>query len=121
MVVKTVDVVRAGVCEVESGLEVTGADVVLVALCEVFVVDGDELDTTTLLVDVVPALVEVVATTVGVEVRVLEGLVTADELGTIALLVATDDGVLVKMDKVDTPTLLVGVLVGTVEAGVEAG
>ena len=127
MVVKTVDVVSDGVCGVVLGLDVTGADVVLVALCEVvdtttmlLDVDGDEFDTTRLLVELVARLVEVVATTVGVDVGVLEGLVTADELGTVGLLGATDDGVLVKMSEVDTSTLLIGVLVDTVEAGVEA-
>jgi hypothetical protein len=51
----------------------------------------------------------------------LEGLVTPGELDETALLVAMDEGVLGTTDgKVDVPTLLVEVLVGNVEAGVEA-
>ena len=58
---------------------------------------------------------------VGVEVGVVEGLVTAGVLGTTGVLVVTKDGVLEKTDgEVDVSTLLVGVLTGNVEAGVEA-
>jgi hypothetical protein len=49
-------------------------------------------------------------------VGAVEGLVTTDELGT-AGVVATEDGVL---EKIDVSTLLVGVLTGNVEAGVDA-
>ena len=128
---KTVEVVKDGVCGAVLGVLVTEVDVALGKLDDavetttlLVEADGDEVDTTTLLEGVVSTVVEGVATLVGVEVGVVEGLVAADELGTAALLVGLltgDDAVvLVKPSEVEVPTLLVGVLLDKVEGGVEA-
>jgi hypothetical protein len=110
VVVNTVDVVKDGVGGVTLGVDVTTG-----ALVET---EDEGIDTAGVLVGVVTALEDdVVNEIVGVKVGVVEGLVTTDELGTTGLLVATEDGML---EKIDVKPLLVGVLVGNVEAGVDA-
>lgn len=110
VVVNTVDVVKDGVGGVTPGADVT-IDVL---------VEG--IDATGVLAGVVTTLGDdVVKTLLGVEARVVEGLVAAGVLDVTGLLVATEGGVLEKTDdEVDVSTLLVGVFVGNVEAGVEA-
>jgi hypothetical protein len=113
VVVNTVDVVKDGV-----GGATLGVDVMAGALVQT---EDEGIDTPGVLVGVVTALEDDVYALLGVDVGVVEGLVTTDELGTTGLLVVTEDGVLEKIDdEVDVSTLLVGVLIGKVEAGVEA-
>jgi hypothetical protein len=120
VVMKTVDVVKDAV-----GHVVLEVDVMTVGLVGevVTVLELDAgVDTTRLLVIVVTTLEYGVETTLlGAEVGVLEGLVTTDGVDRTALVVVAEDDVLVKTDdEVKVPTLLVGVLVGNVETGVDA-
>jgi hypothetical protein len=120
VVVKTVDVVKEN-----AGDVIIGVDVMTVGLVGevVTVLELDAgVDTPGLLVIGVMTLEDgVVTTLLGAEVGVLEGLVTTGGVDRTVLVVVTKDDVLVETaDEVEVPTLLVGVLVGNVETGVDA-
>lgn len=133
VVVNTVEVVKDIVGGVVFGVEVTivglvGEVTTVLALdagvdtATVLVeTDDDGVDTPGVLSGVVPSFEDGEVTTVfGVETGVLEGVVVVVELEETMLLVSTEVVLVKTDDEMEVPTLLVGVLVGKVDTGVEA-